>query len=150
MEKIMGDTAGDAVTEDYVVWNDSYSVGFAPIDEQHKKLVIMTNALYRACMEGAVAADISFARTIKNAVDYAKNHFATEEDYMGRAKYPHLNAHIEQHSTFLSELVNLIKRFESGDTAPIDMAIFLKGWLINHIGVSDKQYAPYIAKLAGR
>jgi hemerythrin len=40
-----------------------------------------------------------------------------------------------------------MSEFEAGNTAPIELAQFLKKWLLNHIAVSDKQYAPFLAKL---
>ena len=130
--------------EDSVAWDDAFSVGFALIDDQHKELVAMTNELFNGCKRGAIAADISFIKTIRKAVEYAKTHFATEEDYMGRVNYPDLDAHKEFHSQFVTQVAGALKEFEGGSTAPIHMARFLKEWLLNHIAVADKKYAPYL------
>ena len=135
------------MNDDSVFWDDSFSVGFAPIDNQHKDLVAMTNELFLGCKRGAVAADISFMQTVRKAVDYAKTHFVTEERYMGKVEYPGLAVHKEQHFQFVVQIVNALKEFEGGNTAPIDLARFLKNWLLEHIAKSDKQYAPYLERL---
>jgi len=135
------------MNEDSAIWDDSFSVGFDPIDDQHKELVKMTNALFQACDQGVIAADMAFLETVKKALDYAETHFADEEEYMSEANYPHLNEQKKQHEAFLADVEKSIEEFEAGNIEPIFMARFLKKWLLNHIAVSDKRYAPYLAKL---
>ena len=132
--------------EDSVAWNDSFSVGFKPIDDQHKNLVLITNELFLACKEGGIAADIGFLRTIKKAEEYTETHFADEENYMREANYPHFDEHKKQHEDFIAAVLKSIEEFETGKAEPIDMARFLKKWLLNHIAISDKKYMPYLPK----
>ena len=135
------------MNEDSVTWDNVYSVGFDPIDNQHKELVIMINQLFDACKQGSEAADKVFLQTIKSAVKYARNHFADEEQFMLKADYPDLNDHRKLHDDFVATVLKSMQEFESGKTAPVEMARFLKNWLLSHIAKSDKQYAPYLAKL---
>jgi len=132
--------------EDSVAWNDSFSVGFKPIDDQHKVLVNMTNDLFVACKGDIVAADIAFLGIIKKALDYAETHFADEEEYLGEANYPHLDEQKEQHEAFVEEIQKTIDEFEAGNIEPVYLARYLKKWLLNHIAVYDQRYAPYLAK----
>jgi len=134
------------MNEDFVIWDDSFSVGFEPIDEQHKELVRMTSGLFTACEQGVIAADMAFLQTMKKAVDYAETHFADEEEYMSEAGFPHLSGHKKQHEAFVAEVQKSIDEFEAGNIEPIYMARFLKKWLLNHIAVSDKLYSPYLSK----
>jgi hemerythrin len=131
---------------DSVAWDDSFSVGFKPIDDQHKVLVNMTNELFLACKEDVVAADIAFLEIIKKALDYAETHFADEEAYLSTANYPHLDEQQEQHEAFVEELQKTIEEFEAENIEPIYLARYLKKWLLNHIAVYDQRYAPYLAK----
>jgi hemerythrin len=148
--------------ENYVTWDESYSVGFEPIDNQHKKLVEIINTLYDGCKlekvintftfssdckRGDVAADIAYLYAINSASEYARTHFMDEEKYMRHAGYPELKKHKKQHKEFVDEIKKSVKLFEEGRTTPIEMANYLKNWLLNHIAISDKQYAPYLAKL---
>ena len=135
------------MNEDSVTWDDAYSVGFEPIDNQHKELVKMTNELFTSSKGGAAAADKAFLQTIKKAADYARDHFSDEDKYMVQAGFPNLTEHRKQHDNFLETVIKAVQEFEAGKTAPIDMARFLKNWLLNHIAVSDKQYIPYLKKL---
>ena len=135
------------MNEDSVVWDDSYSVGFEPIDNQHKELVKMTNELFESCKQGAAVADKAFLHTIKGAAEYARNHFSEEDKYMLQANYPKLNEHRKLHDDFLTTVGKAIQDFTAGSTEPIGLARFLKNWLLTHIAEQDKQYAPYLAKL---
>ena len=132
--------------QDSVVWDDSYSVGFDPIDEQHKELVKMTNEMFQACEQGVLAADMAFLQIIQKALDYAETHFADEEGYLYDANYPHLDEQKDQHEAFVAEVQKSIEEFEAGNIEPVYLARFLKKWLLNHIAVFDKKYAPYLAK----
>ena len=138
---------GNYMDEDVVVWDDSFIVGYALLDDQHKKLVAMTNELIRGCKEGGAAAQESFGQAFEKAAEYAKTHFADEEWYLTHVLFPDLESHKKQHHKFLFDVVNLANEVESGNTAPIEMVRFLKNRLLNHIAVSDKQYAPYMKKI---
>ncbi|GHV85809.1 hypothetical protein AGMMS50230_14170 [Spirochaetia bacterium] len=133
--------------ENSVFWDDAYSVGFDTIDEQHKELVRMTNLLFEGCKQGSTSADVALMKTIRSAVEYAQTHFYTEEKYMKQVNYPDLPAHKEEHTTFVSTVLQAVKEFEEGKSEPIALARFLKQWLLNHIAGSDKKYAPYLAGL---
>ena len=135
------------MNEDSVTWDDSYSVGFVPIDEQHKVLVAMTNELFEACKQDVLAADVAFLQIIQKALDYAETHFTDEEEYLREVNYPHLDEQEEQHEAFVAEVQKSIEEFEAGNTEPISLARFLKKWLLNHIAVFDKRYAPYLANI---
>ena len=134
--------------ENFVSWDEAYSVGFEPIDNQHKKLVTMVNALFAGCKMGDVAANIAYLRTINDAMEYAGTHFSDEEKYMSQVGYPKLDEHKKQHEEFVAEINKSVKLYEKGKKEPVELVRFLKNWLLNHIAVSDKQYAPYLAKLA--
>jgi hemerythrin len=132
--------------EDFVVWSDEYSVEFGPLDEQHKKLVDITNELLKICKEGSKVSRMDFMLSFSKAGDYARTHFSSEEEYMQKAGYPALDVHKKEHENFLAEVKNAFNEFKESDSAPSGLAIFLKKWLLNHIAVKDKQYVPYLAK----
>jgi len=133
--------------ENIVTWDESFSVDFDHIDNQHKELVKMVNDLYKACKMGALNEDIVYLRTVSRALEYARVHFSDEEKFMDMVFYPELDEHRIQHEKFVVEIKKSIKLFEDGEAAPIELANFLKNWLLDHIAVSDKKYAPYLAKL---
>jgi hemerythrin len=135
--------------EDAVHWSDEYSVGFGVIDDQHKKLVRMTNSLFEGCRRGSAAADEALMRTIREAVEYAQTHFYTEERYMRETAYPGLEDHKKEHEAFVSTVMAAVNGGKRGRTEALSLARFLKKWLLNHIAGSDQGYAPYLAGLPG-
>jgi hemerythrin len=128
-----------------VTWSDAYSVGSELIDTQHKGLVEMTNALFQGCDRHDET--ISFMRAIQSAVNYAKIHFATEERFMQKVNYPDSVVHKAEHGAFVTEVLKQVKNFEEGSCSPLDFALYLKNWLLNHIAVSDKKFFPYFAQI---
>jgi hemerythrin len=137
----------DGKRDDFIVWKDDYSVQFGIIDEQHQGLVNMTNDLLKGCKAGGSAKDAVFMETVRKAVEYAQVHFYTEEKYMKQAAYPELGQHKKEHAAFVAKVQETVAAFEKGNADPLDLAIFLKEWLLSHIAVSDKKYAPYLASL---
>ena len=133
------------VNSNLVTWSDEYSVQFEAIDNQHKQLVKMTNDLFVGCEK--MDSMSYFMRAIQGAVTYAKTHFSTEEKYMQQGHYPGFAAHRKEHEDFVEEVLRQVRSFEEGKTSPLDFAKFLKNWLLNHIAISDKKYAPYLASI---
>ena len=133
--------------EDLVVWNDSFAVGFTPIDDQHKGLVSMINELVKGSREGDSVADATLMEVFEKTVEYARTHFADEEKILTEVLYPELEAQKKQHQHFMFEVVNIVTDVESGKTTHIEMVKFLKTWLMHHIVESDKKYIPFLSKV---
>jgi hemerythrin len=88
-----------------------------------------------------------FIKTLRKAVEYAQIHFTAEEKYLRQVNYPGLAAQKKEHADFISEVVKQLKSFEENQNDPAVLVEFLKDWLVNHIAVMDKQYAPYLTGL---
>lgn len=127
-----------------LVWDNGFLVNFEVIDNQHKGLVDMTNELIRGCDGSKALQDVLFLKTLRKAVEYAQVHFATEEKYMRQVSYPDFGVHKKEHEAFVSEVVKQLKAFEENRNDPAVLVGFLKDWLLTHIAVSDKKYAPYL------
>jgi hemerythrin len=130
-----------------VVWDDRLSVGFEILDNQHKVLIDIINDLVRACGKGAIIKDIVFVKTLRKAIDYAQIHFAAEEKYLRQAGYPGLAAQKKEHEAFVAGVMRQLQSFEENRNDPVVLVEFLKSWLLNHIAVMDRKYAPYLAGL---
>ncbi|MDR2404384.1 MAG: bacteriohemerythrin [Spirochaetaceae bacterium] len=131
-----------------VAWDDRYSVGIRLIDEQHKELVNLTNALYAGCLAGDEAAQKYFLETIHGTVDYVKYHFAAEEKILKNIKYPSIGDHKKQHEGFVKQIFDDVKSFEEGKKfVPNVFVRYLKDWILTHIAVVDRKYAEYILNL---
>jgi hemerythrin len=131
-----------------IEWVDRYSLGIPIIDEQHKKLVEMTNDLYRGCLLGDDAARDYFMKAVHSVVGYVKYHFAAEEKIMEKIKYPAMAEHKKEHEGFVKKVFEEVKSFEGGKKfVPNVFVRYLKDWILAHIAVQDKKYAEYIMNL---
>ena len=51
------------MADEFVVWEDRFNVGIVMIDEQHRRLVDFTNALFDGCRQGKEGANEAAARS---------------------------------------------------------------------------------------
>ncbi len=124
-------------------WNDNYSVGYAEIDNQHKRWFQLAHKLHAAVVtrKGKEA----LGQTLGNFVAYTKGHLATEERLMLTHGYPDYSAHKDQHEALTRKLVHLQQDFEAGRaTIAMDFLQFLKVWLLHHISVVDSRVGAYL------
>jgi hemerythrin len=122
-----------------LTWNNAYSVKIKEIDLQHQKLIEMVNELHDFMKQGKGKEAVG--KILKELASYTVYHFQTEEKMFAKHLYPETNIHTQQHKDLLDEVTKLISDYEKGDgILPMDLLDFLKDWLVNHIGCSDKKY----------
>lgn len=122
-----------------VQWSDEYSVDIEEIDEQHKCIVAYINELYEALAKKGnreLVADI-----VHKLVEYTKIHFAVEETLMRIFHYNGYDAHKAIHDNIVQQVLVYQGKFMAGDDkVGMELLMFLKGWLFDHINKVDKQY----------
>jgi len=124
-------------------WSDSYSVGYAEIDNQHKRWFQLSHELHSAVVTRKGKEFLG--QTLGNLVAYTKGHFAAEERLMLTHGYPDYPAHKDQHEALTHKLVQLQHDFETGRaTVAIDFLQFLKVWLAHHICVVDHRVGGFL------
>ncbi len=128
-----------------VDWNDKYSVEIQEIDEQHKVLVELINRLYDAI---AAKKDVEqMGKIMDELVDYTKTHFAVEEALMRVLQYPDYEPHKAIHDRIVAQVVDFQTKFHAGDRGMgMELLMFLKNWLFDHINKIDKSYVPHFTK----
>ncbi len=124
-------------------WDSKLSVNIKIIDEQHKKLVDMVNALYDAMKEGK-AKDI-LGNLLTELAAYTDYHFKTEEELFIKHNYTEAAAHKLEHDKLRKEVMNRKAKFDAGEMIiTVEVLYFLKDWLGKHILGSDKKYSPFL------
>ena len=127
----------------FFMWDDKYSVGVARFDQEHKKLIDLTNRFYEAMSAGK--AREALQATCNELVAYTKTHFLNEEAALKKSTYPDLVKHQEEHKLFTKQVMDLKTKLDSGETVMASsMGNFLKNWLINHIMGIDQTYGKYL------
>ncbi len=127
----------------FMEWSPRLETGIKTIDDQHKKLVAMVNDLYGAISSGG--GKDRLGRLLDELIDYTVYHFGTEEELFKKHEYPDGPAHKRIHEDLAGKVVQFRDRFQKGEEMiSYDLMNFLKNWLVNHIGVTDKKYAPFL------
>ncbi|MBF0291758.1 MAG: bacteriohemerythrin [Nitrospinae bacterium] len=120
------------------------SVGVREMDNQHKRLVDIINKLYAEIHSGKSRQAAS--RALEALIDYAQTHLADEEAFQQRGGYPDYLAHKKLHDALRSKIAGLHQRYQQGDDGVLlDIVMFAKDWLFNHIQRVDKKYGDYFA-----
>jgi len=130
-------------TRKYLDWKDEYCVGIDSIDQQHRKLVNLINQLQTAV---DYSTGEEFEReALDELVDYTKTHFSYEEGLMSDNGYPDFEPHKAVHNKMIKKVEEVLAEYEKDHDAAMSNAVeFLRGWLINHINGTDKEYSSFL------
>lgn len=132
-------------TEKLFQWEDSYKIGIQEVDEQHKELVNILNALHNAIVNHR--AKEASRRILDQLAEYTRTHFMLEESLMRVTHYPGFDIHKKQHEDLIKQVVELQEKLTSGKaTITFELLHFLKGWLTQHINESDRRFGAYFAQ----
>ncbi|HFC53738.1 MAG TPA: bacteriohemerythrin [Gammaproteobacteria bacterium] len=124
-------------------WDNSFVIGVAEIDRQHKLLVDLVNELYYEVSQGA--GHEMLGRFLDGLVDYTKTHFTYEEGLLAMHGYDELEAHQAKHKKLVSRIMEFHGRVSARDETVIEELLqFLKDWLAKHIKETDKRYASFL------
>jgi len=116
----------------FVEWDDRYSVGVQPIDQQHRFLIQKIRDLQEAMAAGT--AREMLAPLINNLVTYTEYHFAYEAKLYAERGYADLERHLELHAAMVKQVTDMGNALKSNKLrAGAPVMAFLRHWLIDHI-----------------
>ncbi|MDX2470295.1 MAG: bacteriohemerythrin [SAR324 cluster bacterium] len=121
-----------------IVWDSTFSVNIAEIDDQHACLVKFINMIHQANEEKRAVTD--FDDLLDALVNYTVAHFNYEEDLMVKGNYQNFAAHKQVHVAFLDGVGAFLEDFKKGKSTVDDLLKILKSWLVEHIQKTDKEY----------
>lgn len=133
-----------------IEWTSEFALGIDEIDEQHKALVGMINAL-DASTHGDSGQE-TVRRLLAELNDYVRDHFAFEERLMagGGCTQELVTRHVGEHAYFRSVLRDLTSDFENGRrNVTVTLIEYLVHWLLHHIVVVDRAMAHQLNAAAG-
>lgn len=126
-----------------LTWSDTLSVGVKEIDEQHRALLELANALHAATLAGAASAELN--RLLGELIRRTAVHFATEERLFNETRYPDAQAHRREHEELVAQVNSLKQRVDRGGLAlNAEIAQYLATWLLEHIEGADRQYGTHL------
>ena len=101
----------------------------------------MINEINRTLRRDYSEAELK--RHFDELIDYAAEHFRTEEAMMLEHGFPERESHAGQHVQLLEELRRIAGRFEPGDE--LRLLQTSKDWLLGHIMHADKALGAYLS-----
>ena len=133
----------DGAEAELVSWDEAFSFGVPVIDDEHKRLMELTNDLYRQLKSGQEGEIL--AETFRRLRSYTAEHFDEENAYMLRTAYPDTEEHKRHHDQFIRRLDSLFERYASGDkSAGMDLMALMGSWWRRHIAGDDTELANFI------
>ncbi|MCL2657662.1 MAG: bacteriohemerythrin [Betaproteobacteria bacterium] len=137
------------MSQDLFHWHDEFSIGLKEIDEQHKELVRLLNALHEAIHSHRGSA--TCRKILDSLAAYTVNHFAVEESLMRVSGYPGFESHKKDHEDLVSQVVALQEKLDAGQAKiSFELLHFLKQWLMHHIVGADKRFGDYFLAAGGQ
>lgn len=124
-----------------VLWKDEYGVGIPAIDEQHKKLFDIANAISELLNNSLLLDKYDQIVSVLNELhDYTVEHFATEEAIMLKHKYRKFLSHKAIHNDFIQKITSVdLGQIDNEQNLYLkDILNFVTEWLISHILQEDK------------
>ena len=126
-----------------VKWDSSYSVKVKRCDEDHRKLFSLINDLHEAMLAGKGAEKVH--QVVNELANYAKSHFAAEEAFMERTKYPALSSHRAEHQAFVKRVGQFQQDLQANKAGEsLSVVTFLNEWLSHHIKQIDHRYSAHL------
>ena len=106
-----------------VQWRQEWNCGNDEIDEQHDKILQIANDLITKIYAGASHNECM--DMIKLFLEYAVNHFATEERILMEIEYDGLIAHIKKHEYLTNKAIYLKECYEKKELQPAAFLSFI-------------------------
>ncbi|NOR73298.1 MAG: bacteriohemerythrin [Mariprofundaceae bacterium] len=134
----------------FCAWSDDYQVGIQRIDRQHDGLFSTLNKLHDILMSHG--DQIVIDKTLSSLIDQTRVHFHDEEALMQTHDYPGYQNHKEMHEILLRQVEGVLETQHELETyhlqqswaEKLDLADFLREWLISHIVDSDKKLGTFL------
>jgi hemerythrin len=128
-----------------IEWNDELATGSIEIDLQHRELFERFGKFSAAFDQGTETRSLLELLTFLE--EYARTHFAYEEEIQERYSYPGLAGQVKSHELFMQDIKALRKKIESAGPTH-ELATNLKGkmirYLIQHLRNDDRKLGDFL------
>lgn len=124
----------------FIQWDVNFFTGLPEVDEQHNRLIALTNRLSETPADAPEHLEQAFAELR----DYIAKHFSLEERLMEEAGIDadHFRYHKNAHALFVARVAELwASRNKDAEASLQEMLDFLKTWILQHILQTDCKMA---------
>ena len=126
-----------------LVWDPSLECGDDVVDEEHRELFVLGNALMdRAMVQPDPAA---LATSLEALLAHVVRHFGDEEAMLARIRWPGLEAHAKVHHALVDEALRLRDRLVAGTLGIDEVVRFLVVRVVHdHVVGADTKFFPWV------
>lgn len=124
-------------------WEESYSGGIEEIDNQHRRMFDLANAIDSRLDKSQIK------RTVLDLYIYTRQHFKLEEAMMKAQNYPKYEDHMKLHENLITLLNEKSAHIYDSDEAVFSFKKFVYGWLIEHILNKDMDFFHFMNTKTG-
>jgi diguanylate cyclase (GGDEF)-like protein/hemerythrin-like metal-binding protein/PAS domain S-box-containing protein len=126
-----------------LLWRPAYASGNALIDEQHRELLKLANALLAAKLDGSSFEELR--QHIERLTTHVAQHFHDEEKVLRAAGFPGLERHAAIHRDLLARATELVERFHQGKLDLGELFLFLAQDVVaRHMLGADRDFRLYL------
>ncbi len=106
------------------IWNDSYLLGYGPMDDTHREFVDVVQRL-STCADADLASHLAEFRV------HAEAHFDMENQWMRDTDFPPRDCHIDEHAAVMGSVKEVQDLLANGNLQHVGIARNLIAELIN-------------------
>jgi hemerythrin len=126
-----------------IPWKEQFKIGVKEIDDQHRHLLDIINQIIVSIETKSEWKTTS--SILDSLINYAYNHFSTEERYMMESGYPELLWHVGLHLEFIKKVFSMSEEVTlKGPVVEREMLSYMTSWYTNHVLGADRKYMPYL------
>ena len=128
----------------YFEWTADVEVGHEQIDEEHKRMFALAEAVVEPLFFSADQQPKE--APLQALIDFTRVHFAHEEELMRASAYPEAESHARYHASLVKELETYCARVRGrSNTNPAGLVAYLWNWLVVHIHSADRDLGEWLA-----
>jgi len=122
-------------------WNDSYKLGYTPMDETHQEFVQIVNAML-------TCPDADILKHLDEFVVHGEAHFAQELAWMNATNFPAKGCHADEHDAVMKSVYEVRELLAAGVNPDEGrrLATELLRWFPGHADYLDSALAQWMVK----
>jgi diguanylate cyclase (GGDEF)-like protein/hemerythrin-like metal-binding protein len=123
-------------------WHESYDCGEPTIDQEHRKLFELANALIDAAFKRN-ANPQGFDQALDQLLAHVVHHFEDEESILAKRRYAGLEAHAQAHKRLVERALQLRDAAAAGGVTIGELVDFLADEVVaRHMLKTDREFYP--------
>lgn len=132
-----------------IEWDERMAIGFYLVDQQHRELVVLINAMAEALEREASRSEVS--RFIRRFYDYTTTHFQAEESLMDHETYPEYFNQVKEHLDCSLRALEYHRKFLEEDAFDLrEFFDFIVHWFREHTMGIDQTLSRHLLERGGR